>query len=75
MIDRLIELAPTTRQMLVFSLTQLLMWVVLLPPSVLLWRDSVPYLVFISVWALVLSNLLAVINGLTEMYRQRGSET
>lgn len=28
-----------------------LIWVVLMPPSVLWWRDSVPYLVMLSVYA------------------------
>lgn len=28
-----------------------IMWVVLLIPSMLFWKESVPWLVFISVWA------------------------
>jgi hypothetical protein len=31
--------------------TLTVIWVLLIPPSILLWRDSVPYLVLISVWA------------------------
>ena len=33
-----------------------IVWLLLAIPSVLLWRNSVPYLVFVSVYALVVSH-------------------
>ena len=32
-----------------FHITLVLFWVLLIPPTLLYWKDSVPYLVFINV--------------------------
>ncbi len=34
-----------------------LMWLLLIPPSALWWKDSVPYLVFISVYAVIMGHI------------------
>lgn len=53
MIDWLIDHAPSARHMLAGNLAHLAFWILMLPPSVIWWRESVPYLVAISVWALI----------------------
>lgn len=63
MADWLLAHLPDPRHVLVFQLAHLGLWLVLLPPSILIWRESVPYLVFISVWALIVaaSNVASVL--------------
>jgi hypothetical protein len=41
--------SATTWRRIQLGLT--LIWIVLIPPSILYWRDSIPYLVGLSVWA------------------------
>lgn len=39
-----------------FHLTMLAVWVVLLPPSVLWWKNSIPYLIFMSWYAIAIGH-------------------
>ena len=36
-----------------FHLTLTVLWTILIVPSLVLWRNSVPWLIFMSAWALV----------------------
>ena len=41
----------TARHLRHFHAASTFLWLALLPPSVLWWKDSVPWLVALSVWA------------------------
>lgn len=56
MIDWLLAHAPDPRHVFLFHLAHTALWVTLVAPSMLFWRDSVPYVVFMSIWALVLGS-------------------
>ncbi len=36
-----------------------LFWVLLIPPTLLYWKDSVPYLVFINVYSIIVGHIAA----------------
>lgn len=42
-----------------FNLGMIVFWVALIPPSILWWKDSVPYLVFLSMAALIIGHVSA----------------
>jgi hypothetical protein len=42
-----------------FHLLLGLLWVAMIPPTIFLWKDSVPYLVFISVYAVIVGHISA----------------
>lgn len=46
-------------------------WTAMLWPSVTVWRDSVPYLVFLSVYALISSHLAAAQSALGAIAERR----
>jgi hypothetical protein len=66
-IDWLIDHAPSARHMLAGNLAHLGLWILMLPPSVILWRDSVPYLVAISVWALIVGAIASTCATLAQL--------
>jgi len=48
---RMLQYRPTVRFYRRLHLTLTIVWVLLIIPSVLWWRSSLPWLVFMSVWA------------------------
>lgn len=42
-----------------FHLGMIAFWVALIPPSVIWWKESVPYLVFLSVASLIIGHISA----------------
>ena len=42
-----------------FHLCLGLLWVVMIPPTIFLWKDSIQYLVFISVYAVIVGHISA----------------
>lgn len=60
MIDWLICHMPDPRKVLVFDLLHLGVWLALVPFAVTVWSQSIPFVVFMSVWALVLGGLTRV---------------
>lgn len=67
MTDWLIDHAPTARHALVFNLALGLFFVALIPPSVLLWSESVAYIVALSVGALIVGQIAAVMGSLAQL--------
>jgi hypothetical protein len=54
--DWVIAHLPDPRKMLVFYLANLVVWTVLTPIDMLWWRESVGWINFVSMWALVLGS-------------------
>lgn len=36
-----------------------ILWVILIPPTLLWWKDSIPYLVFINVYSIIVGHIAA----------------
>lgn len=71
MIDWLIDHAPSARHLVVFNLVQWGIWLLLVPPTVLWWADSIPWLSFMSIAALVLAAFSALCASLAAMAADR----
>lgn len=67
MIDWLIRKAPPARRILVFNLAQLAVWLLLIPPSILWWKESIVYVVFLSVSANVIGAVAATTAALADL--------
>ncbi len=39
-----------------FHIGMIAFWVVMIPPTIFWWKDSLPYLVFISVYAIIIGH-------------------
>lgn len=48
---RVVELLQQPKFWIRLHATLTVVWIMLIIPSVLLWKDSIPYLVFMSAWA------------------------
>lgn len=51
MIDWMREMEIPVRYLRRFQATMTIVWLLLVVPSVVWWRNSVPWLIFMSVWA------------------------
>lgn len=49
----------TAKRLRVFHLAATVFWVIMIYPTIVYWKDSVPYLVFISVYAIIVSHFEA----------------
>lgn len=67
MIDWLIEHAPSARAVFVFNLIQLNVWMLLVPPTILLWKESIAYVVFLSISANVIGSIAACTAALADL--------
>lgn len=70
-IDWLLDHTPSARSLFLANLLHLTFWVAMILPTLLWLRDSVPYLVLISVWALVASNFAAVTASMADLAAQQ----
>jgi general stress protein CsbA len=57
-----------------FNFWAMVLFIALIPPSVLLWSASVPYLVVISVWANIAGHLSAWQSSRVEERQEDGAE-
>lgn len=67
MIDWLIENAPSARAVFVFNLIQLTVWMALVPPTIFLWKESIAYVVFLSISANVIGAIAACTAALADL--------
>lgn len=67
MMDWIIRHAPSARSVLAFNLGQLVIWLMLIPPSVLYWKDSIVYVVFLIVSANLIGAIAACTAALAEL--------
>lgn len=67
MTDWLLAHRPDPRKVLVFHLVDVALWLLLTPPAVIWWRESVVYLVLLSQGTAVVAALGAMAGHLAEM--------
>jgi hypothetical protein len=65
-LEQLGERVSDTRFHIKLNLWGVLVWLVLLPPTILLWRNSVPYVVFMSWYANFVGHISAYIAAKAE---------
>ncbi len=58
-----------------FNAVNIFVWLILLPPTILLWKESIVYLVFMSWYALFSSSIAGYVSARSEMHVDPESES
>lgn len=72
MASRLHAIATSGKVWLVIHATGAVIWAALCVPGMTSWRDSVPFLVFVSLYAIVLSHVVGVVSALSAIKADSG---
>lgn len=66
-IDWMIDHTPSARHLFVFNALHFLVWLLLMVPSVTVWRVSTEWIVFMSAWALVVGSFGSTMATLAQL--------